>query len=601
MTVATNPAYADSYSWGYGADSLARGTQASPPAGTDSRWFVRSMKLNLEPGTYTLDTVWASVVYCAATNCDVMRFGIFAGNGTSAELVTLSNGQKYVDITSDLSGADGSQSVEGTLGVDVTIESGTSYWFAVMIHGADGRVSTRPRFYEMDSGEWVLGDFWGGNVAGATMPEDTTDLSYTAAGSGEQAGISLRFTTANRIVYQISSTAYAGSATEIIIPWLDETNYSWWIFAKSAVVADGEALTVDFEYQVQAAGTEGSRTTGVLDMGAADQVTFGGADVALAAAGAEAGDTFDLAWMFDDRVSDAANMFYMNRTTGQGAEGAGDLITISHAAKNDAAGVGSRNQVYTISRPYSLKITGTATIETLQVGVEPLVIMGDSQAVNTTNKLGYYLPDAFTYPRMAWHAAVSGSTVVELNPGLLTPLTQIYKNDTNGLGDLCEMFDSVFIVAGAGINDLNDISTTETSRNNVVLGVLEGIAGILEDIASNQGQSIIIGLPPYSKAGATEQIAKAIQHQYNPGLEGLAVAMRCAYVNPWWAMLSGASGIAIPVFNASYTSDAGLHYGSAGAPIVANKAAEAYETQMVGGWWSRKRRHSRQNGSLFPI
>ena len=237
MTVALYPPYSTTgLTWIVGADDAAGSSGvADGMSGTSEGWFVRTMRLRVNPGTYTLSTIHAGIFYAATAKCDAVRFGIFGGTTSSASLVTLSNGLTYVDVTANKADTDASQAFEGALGsVTVTIESGTTYWFALMMHKVAGSTSGYPGIRQMNDGQWALGDLWKGSVSGATMPTTTADLTYVAAGdaAGEQSRIALEFTTPAKKVYSIDATAYAGTATELIIPRESSASiaYQWICF-----------------------------------------------------------------------------------------------------------------------------------------------------------------------------------------------------------------------------------------------------------------------------------------------------------------------------------------------------------------------------------
>lgn len=594
----TYPAYAASSDWYLGAHATtASGGTLDGAAGTTAGWLVRSMRLRLNPGTYTLQSIRCGIVYAATANCDGVRFGILGGNTTAASLVTLSNGLTYVDVTADKENTNSSRTLIGDLGdVTVTLEADTTYWFVVMLHKVEGATATYPGTRQMNDGQWVLGDMWKGQVNGAiaAMPTDTTSLSYVAAGNeaGEQTRMCLEFTTANRILYSIDSAAYAGTEIQMIIPRAKSTTPDYWIMLKSADVADGQALSVALESDTNADKT--LLTTLVQDFNDPEQMTFGAASVALAAD--EDGDTFDHG--INVRGDGKMDLFYKNTQTGQGALGDADFCTISHAC---AAGTPTRGAEYTIAKPWSLKFSGTATVAKVQIGWDPLLMLGDSQSIDNAARLGGNLPTAFTYDRMQWNEGLSGGGVT-FNTDTQTSLLQRYINDTPGLGDLCEMQGMVVVWAGAGVNDISQyVGTDATKRNPTVANILR-VASTIAWKASDRGNAVlIIGLPPYSdpvNAGTEE--AKAIQHQLNTGLEGIACGVRGAYVNPWYALVSGSQAADIPTANPTYIED-GLHYLAPGASLVSAKAASAVEQGIVGGWWANPaRREARSRGLLFP-
>lgn len=607
MTVATYPAYSTTpVTWTYGSVGTGIYGNDRTMSGSDARWEIHSMRLNLAPGTYTLYAFEAPIYYASAAYCDAMRLVIWGGNTTAVTPVALSNGLTYIDMTASQPAGAGSTNFSCDLGstVTFTVEAGVSYWFSMVWHGIAGRGGNGPIMRAFADGEWVLGDHWTGEVAAAVTAMPVTSAGWTyndVASAVPVPRLVLYVKTAARTVYEVTAAAYAGSATEIILPRASGSpTPTYWIKFGNVVVANGQALTVVLEADA-GNGNSAERATLVLDMGDTDQITFGGGTCALAAAGAETGDQFDIAINFRG-ATNKADVFYINKTTGQGAQGAADLVTISHAAKNNAAADGSRGQSYACTNAtHSLKISGTATIASIQVGREMVVMFGDSQAIDSADRLASHVPGAFTYPHMYWLGAISGGCLSADAVGATTAGYLRYKHGTNGLGDLCEMRGVLFCVAGYGVNDISvQVGATEANRNKTVMLMAARLSDILYDVAVNGNSMMIIGLPPYSDRNASTEEALTIKVQWNAVLEGLAIGCRCAYVNPWHAMCQGGtSEAAIPTFLAAYTADGGLHYASAGSAVVAARVAQACETALVGGWWSRRRK-DRAAGSLLP-
>lgn len=600
--VATYPAYDDSAAastWTYGMlDGTGTSGLANYCSGTDSRWLYATMMLAagdgtlLQPGTYYLTEFKGVVANCSDTHCDAVYLAIMEDNSGTLTPVTLSNGLAYVDMTSD-KGADAVHVMTHAIAsVSFTIESGKIYHLAWWLHGLAGRTTNYPSVNRMNANQGPQGNRYLGTVAGTAFPSSVVGTAATTS----QIKMVVKFTTPVRTLFV---TSYDGTPQKVIVP--KRKTGSYWITCRGAVVADGEALTILHQYGNNA--TAGTRTTQVLDMGAADQQTFGGANVALAASGAEAGDTFELGVNYRPSTG-KADLFYANLTTGQGPEGAADLATFSHACRAGAA----RGLDYTIATPSWLELSGTATVTEVGVGWDMVVLFGDSQVAIASHRLGEHLPTAFAYDRLYWDASISGNRLTTTSAGRQTAGYLRYKSTTPGEGDLCEMTGILFCYCGMGVNDLALlVHDNEEDRNGTVALIAEKVAWILDDLQDNANAALVIGLPPYSKdagaGGADPEEAQAILHQLNPMLEGLSVAARCAYCNPWHALCQpGTDEADVPVFASAYTDDAGLHYNSAGAAIVAAAAARAYETGIVGGWWSSPwRRLARMRGSLWPL
>lgn len=589
--VATYPAYngsPDASTWKYGTydGTDLNGTYQGITGSGNVAWFLRSIELKDIAFSRCLLSQLRFVGTFLATECDAVYFSIASVSGSTLTNVTLGNGLTYIDITA-YKGADATHQVVADLGdVEFTPQAGTTYHMCLWMRGTANRAASHPGSRSMLAGKGPAVSAKYAVIVQSAFPATAsgTDETYTLR-------MELEFKTASRIVQESDYS----TAKEIITA--RRTDGDYWIKCSDVVVADGQALTSILAYDLNA--DDAARTTMVLDMGATDQVTFGAANVALAAAGAEAGDTFDLGINVRP-VTGKMDLFYQNRTTGQGAEGAADFTTISHACKNGSA----RAAVYTVASPSWLTMSGTASVGTIQVCSEMVVVYGDSQCSYAGHRFSENLPSAFEYPRAVWHGWINGNRLTETVGGAHTAGYLRYKHGTPGLGDLCEMTGVLFAICGFGVNDVSSgIGTTETNRNKLTALLGTRIAEILDDLQDRAVPTLIIGLSPYSDGNASTQEAKAIQHQINPMLEGLAIGVRAAYVNPWWAMCQGGTSEAdVPTFAAAYTSDGGLHYSQAGNLIVSQMAAKAVETGIIGGWWSAPwRRLSRQKGSLFPI
>lgn len=607
MQVATYPAYdrTTKAQWKYGAqDTGATGDYVGLNGTTDARWNVASIQLQgFQPGVYQLDTLNAYLVLTAHANCDAVRFAIFASDddGTTADIVTLSNGNTYVDCTADNTDSDTAKLLTSDLGstITFTIESGKLYYVVLLLHRPAGGANNSCGYRTMSAGAGPQGGMFKEEVAGALTAMPTT---LSTAGTGSQPKMGLTFSSAIRKVCVLP--AYAGDAVDYLIPRRTADAVYYWVKFTEAVVADGQALTSVFGRENN--GAESTLATMVLDMGATDQVTFGGANVALAAD--EAGDTFHLATQWYNRTStgDTSDLFYTNITTAQGPEKAGgfDFATFCHGTKN----AGTRATPYAVTAPPNqIYLSGTAAVASIEIGWEPIILFGDSQASYqaSTGPLAVAMPNAFEYPRIYWPSGVPGGRISATVTNNHTSGIQRYKNDTPGLGDICDMRGTLFCWCGFGVNDSAIITASspadEISRINVAMQVAGAIQTILTDVATNGHKMLIIGLPPYSHpVNATARKAQYIKNQFNPMLEGLAMAARASYFNPWYIMCAGDQAADIPTFASAFTQD-GTHYSDAGAAIVAPAAARAYQGSFIGAWWSNPaRRIARKLGFLVP-
>lgn len=572
----TFPQYdaADRATFTFGLNNTIAGTgtfNSAIPAAT-AGWLMAGHVMDLQPGEYTLEGVKVAWQFTEPADCDTAYVALYEVDGTDLIPAQFSNGDLRVDVSSYL--PNNLNTVATTIPIDRTFTAEASKRYTILVcmnSKATAGGNNRPSFRRMNVGQGPQGvdiyyrpqgiiDFPDGTLGGSTITTSALHLEYTIS-------------TTNRKVFASSYSA----AKDMLIPVFTDRDAV--VKFASAVVAEGQTLTAAMRYNNS--GNAGTRTTLALDMGATDQVTFGGANVALAAAGAEAGDTFDL--MVQHRpVTGKMDVFFQNRTTGQGPEGAADFVTISHACKNDAAGDGSRGQEYTVGVPEYLSLAGTAAVASIEVGWEPVVLFGDDQVSIADDRLGAHLPSAFTLPRIYWDASIGGNLLTETVTSSHTAGYLRYKHGTPGGGDLCEMTSVLFCFAGFGLNDVTQIGTTEANRRVYASRVIQRTAEILSNLDSTSG-AIIIGLPPFSLSGsASEDEAKTIQHQINPALAALAEAARCACYIPWDDMVAtDTESDAIPTFIAAYTGDAGLHYNSAGAAIVAAAAARAYEANIA--------------------
>jgi hypothetical protein len=588
--------YLDEVSARVTADSgTVHGPQAIPSnatsvkiAGTTALWRTESMRLALNPGTYTLKSLDVVLAQTLAADCVTAYFGILQGTTSAVTWMTFaSTGLDYIDISDGLAPQAAAYTLRQKLGdVEITIADGVTYWFAVSLLSVDGHTTNQPEIGVMENGQGPTGGFWR-HVGQATL--STAGLSYQAAGGGEeQIRMGLNFTTPVRHLYTYDGTYSA--ADTIIIP--ARTDGDWWIKAM-AVVADGQALTCVLNDE--SAGSAAARNTLVLDMAATNQMTFGGQSNALAAS--EPGDTFELGINWRPATL-KADLFYQNRTTGQGETGdAADLLTISHGVKKNAArGAAS---AYTVTgNPQWLALSGIATVTEIEVGWEPLVLFGDSQSLLFTSYT-VTLPNSFTQPRMYFHAGIGGGYLTQ-SLGTVTAGYLRYKGTTTPYGSLCEMTGVVFVFCGYGLNDLG--KATAATRNGIVMEWGWRAAEILHDLQDRSVAALIVGIPPYKVAvGSDIHDAHAIKDQFNPMLEGLAIGCRCAYLNPWWdCVVSGTENDDVPAANPTYINSTG-HWEEAGITMICPKIVQSFESNVVGGPWTKRNTRGRRPGLLLPI
>jgi len=305
-------------------------------------------------------------------------------------------------------------------------------------------------------------------------------------------------------------------------------------------------------------------------------------DVALNAVTPEAGDSFDLLiWLdYQGGAAGRLDVYYKNKTAGQGPEGADDIVTISHAVKAAA----TRDEVQPSDTYISwLHLTGTATVESVEVGWEPVVMLGDAQVSIGDDRIGKHLPIAFEHPRIYWDASIADNAIVAgVGGGHSTPAYLRYKHGTPGEGDLYEMRGAVVAVCAMGLVDIDGIAS-DVEANVKVLAMLDGVAEILAASQDNGNTPLVIGLPPYNKAPAAEEHEAQAIVRFNRGLEGVCVSARCAFYDCWPDMIeSSTRNDGIPAFDVRYSADGEL-LNSAGAEVVASRAAAVLERGVAGG------------------
>jgi hypothetical protein len=593
MTVACYPAYSASTlsNWYYGsAGSASTGTVVSSALGTDVGWVHYLNKFPMQPGRYYMTTFQGTVGYADAVNTDTIYFVVYTKGGTTYSPVTLSNGLTYIDITANQPANINFTNMSAALGdVYFDLEAGKTYYYGLQMKGITGHENNGPQTKTLLADNGPQGQSTTHSIKQTARP---TVLTSVTDGTGSANKFSLYFKTAVR---KLLISTYA-AADKVFIPY--RYNADWVVKFGSAVVADGENFTCKIEYVN--GSSEATEGTLVLDMGATDRVTFGGQNVALAAAAAEAGDTFDL--LLNVRYSGTKwDLFYQNRTSGQGPAGADtDLATISHCVAYSGTR-GSASWYDFTNQPVYLNMTGTATVATIEVGYEPLVLFGDSQVSLADHRYAEHLPGAFTYPRIYWLAALGGGSLITSLAGHSTAGYLRYKSTTPGQGDLCEMTGVVFVFCGYGVNDFTAYADTDVERNGRVMEWIQRAAEIICDLQVNANQCFIIALPPYSAVTANVHMAQCIKNQFNVALEGLAIGSRSPFLNPWWDMVvQSAANDDVPTFNTTYCTDT-VHYNTVGAAAVSALAVKAFESNSVGGPWTKRNTRGRRPGLLLPI
>lgn len=165
----------------------------------------------------------------------------------------------------------------------------------------------------------------------------------------------------------------------------------------------------------------------------------------------------------------------------------------------------------TATAPYWVEFSasGTPTIATLEVGTEPLVIVGDSQCgstqspnllANATYGLGYEF-GVQEQSRITWVNAIAGSRIGTRLKEYHTEGSSRFANPTAGSGDVCEL-PGLVVMAGMGANDFAYDLTTDLAieRNREMASFAGGLARIIKYATANGSTVFVIGMPPRSWA-----------------------------------------------------------------------------------------------------
>jgi hypothetical protein len=553
-------------SWHYG-NTIVNGTAYNGMSGTDVRMKGFFTRLNLTAGTYYIDTFLARIAFML-NSCDLIELKICRKDGTDFTVVY------SFDLTSQKPASD--STVSATFDLDdeeIVLESGVEYYFGTTMRGPSGRTSGRPGI-RASTGRSTDATYTLETAGGVSSWPTTFTPSVEA--SGYQYHQQLLLKTKNRIVYSDDSLA-VGDAP--MIPF--RATGLTYVKLSSVVVADGENL--DFNFRLSDSTVCDKLTVDFVN----DDIEIASTTQSLTG---QDGDTFDLLCQFDN-ANDKSNVFYMNVTDGQGGEGASDITTISHAAKNSA----TRAANYTISRiDYSyVSIEGSGAVGKIEVGYEPVIIFGDSMAT-ISGRIGAWLPSSFTYDRISWRAQISGNRLSVTSAGLHTAGYLRYESAAPGTADLCDLRDVVFCFGMYGLNDISRIGTTEANVATVTADYFQRVEEIVDDLVANGNQPLLIGLAPYHADPNASTLEAAAIIDWNRRYANLAIEKRVAWMNVWYDLVDKTTlGDAIPEILAAYTSDGGTHINSDAAEFICPLVAEAYESGYVGGLWDESFRRLR--------
>ena len=536
---------------------------------TAGRWFCVLERWIVEPGLHTITR--GTVRQVLAAQIDTSGYwAVIEYDSASNEYTVLA--KEAITITATDTEIEGAY----TLDLDVLVGENPVY-FAWCTHNTSAVSAGRPGCRGVSTAasptasdnviEIVLEDSGSGT---SDLPDTwDTDSAWAHEELNTGTALSIQWTSSAGVIARVG--AYSGTAVGYALP-RPVDDRAFYIF-RSVVVADSNALTIDFR---EGQGSEG---TAVVDMGATDQITFGGANVALPTidAIAQAGDNLDIAvaWEPNDGGTD---LYWVNLKKGAGGLGLGasdkyrDITTISH----ESARTSSRGGLVSINAPHAIYISGTATYSELIVvkASELYIALGDSQTGNKNtgqpanlHRLGSALEAQIDGE--IWQASVPGSRF-DTDAGTSSTAGKTRYDGTIGTHDLKEMVKksgATLLFCGMGINDIaagvSDASTAASAPTTY----RTALNTILADLGN--GTAAIFGLPPYSHSGADEHKAQGVKN-WNEQLSAAAVAYSVGFTSPWGYMFAGVINAENePTFASEYTADAGLHYNDAGAAVAA--------------------------------
>jgi hypothetical protein len=455
----------------------------------------------------------------------------------------------------------------------VTLTAGKRHWIGITAVIPSGRASSRPglRLGGTIAAAGTLRVYTFNGAVPATFRYDGVGAAASALTSVRYPSLRVTYTSPNYTEYDSGAAFYSGTAKNLMVPVPATVN--GFIKLQDAVVADGQALTMVACDILASGGGTSDKQTLVLDFGATNQVTYGGANVALPQIDSleQAGDTFDIG-ICTTATRTKSRLLWLNKTKGAGPNslvggGYADICTISHAAKAN----NNYTSEYTNAPGFVLRFSGTATVARLLVGVKPVILFGDSQTGTKDNAataaapqlLGSYLPTAFAKDRIWWLAAIPGNRMTA-DTANHTAGSARYKAATAGQGDLCEFRGVQFVYCGYGVNDISAYgASTAVAATTIVQEIVSRLAGMLKDVVTNGNEVLLLGLPPFLTGDAYQQEGV---RQLNRALMGLALSAGLPYANP---------------YRIAVVDGGGTHYTAAGAQAVANYAASRWEGNRI--------------------
>lgn len=301
------------------------------------------------------------------------------------------------------------------------------------------------------------------------------------------------------------------------------------------------------------------------------------------------------------------NVFWVNRTVGQGPGGAdSDIVTISHRTKFESSHEDGKDGYELDASAYqpvqyldmtSAQQSASTRIESIEVCDQLCVVFGDGNVGAAPDSpdpalpvlLGEHLPAELDRPLSWWLAGIPGNRFranTDTANDEITAGYQRYCNDTPGNGDICDMWD-ILLMFHQGAEDLKDgVLPSDADRNKLIADMLDKLNAILRDLFDGEidpqtvrdrnNRALLITMPPYLPDvtdDTSPDMNKQAFVQWSESLLGLAGTWRMPLYNPYF----------LAVNEDDYLESQSYLFTDAGAEDVARGAAVAYQTNRIGG------------------
>ncbi len=563
----------DTSEWVYGVGLNSRTGIYSgvSNAGGNTNYQVYFDQLFLEPGEYTLNgyTIGVGITKTGEVeNTDEITVSIWRRTGNTATKLIHETLETIPPTTSvvytDPQVVASPQSF--------TVEEGYTYYWAYGMNRLSTSVATPGTRYTYPGvGREVNFTVFIGNTA--TIP-DTVDVSSPTVSDRSNLIGEITLGTANRKIFSQSVT----SGQSWVVPKPVTSGVKSFTKISDVSVSATNSLTFALGEKNDASNDVDAFGNIIVDMGTPDTMQFGpnGTETSVNLNdGEEVGDTIDLG--IDTRVGGTTyhDLFYMNTADGQGDQRATsdgrDITTISHWAKDNASAPTLDSHGYAFEAPHIVKISGTGSVGNLEIGREPVVVFGDSQGRDATNRLGSAWPTAFAENRIHWEASISGNFWATSSTAS-TKAVDRYKHGTPGRGDLAYMRSALFIMSGLGVNG----ATSATYIDDI----LSDLNAFFANVAAASHQSVLfLGLPTVPGESGTIRINNIIE--LNEIFHTEAVEQGYGFYNPYAITLANIEQYTAGTSLSYFESSGNVHYKSPGPEDVTQAAAELYESNLI--------------------